>query len=149
MAFVGTNIFAITAGNSYSSLDDIQCSVKFTPPKFAISVNVSQGTILVTPLMLQTPVADIEASGRIIANTMGIPTSFSQQNACNLYRSVIGDTLNFNIWNVTAAWNGTENPLRLNSTAEYLQGIEDSLTSMIDNTLLAFSSAQLMVANDT
>jgi hypothetical protein len=30
-----------------------------------------------------------------------------------------------------------------------LRGIEDSLTSMLDNVLLAYSSAQLMIANDT
>lgn len=145
----GSNVFAITVGKHYGSLDGIQCSVTFTPTKFSISVNVSQGTLLVLPLVSQTPVVDIEPSGKIVANAMRIPTSISQQNACNLYRSVIGDTFRSNIQNVAAAWNTSKNPLRFNSSAINLQGVEDSLTSMVDNTLLAFSSAQLMLANDT
>lgn len=33
--------------------------------------------------------------------------------------------------------------------AQVLSGVEDTLTSMLDNSLLAFATAQLMIANDT
>jgi hypothetical protein len=53
-----------------------------------------------------------------------------------------------NIQNVHPAFPATSgNNATLNG--DVLRGVEDSLTSMLDNSLLAFSSAQLMIANDT
>jgi hypothetical protein len=77
-----------------------------------------------------------------------MPTSISQQHACDLYTSLVGSTFVQNIQNVHPDFRaaGGDNATL---TADVLRGVEDSLVSMLDNSLLAFSSAQLMIANDT
>ena len=147
-AFNGQNIFAIAAGQAYNALNGVQCNVTFSPAAFTIDVDTIQLTIAVTPLVQQAPVIDIEPSGSIIAITMRMPTSFSQQNACDLYTSSIGNTLKSNIENIDSSWNSSADPSASNQIAGTLKGVEDSLTSMLDNVLLSFSMAQLMIADD-
>ena len=147
--FNDQNVFAIASGASYAALDGVQCNAEFVPTNFSISVNVTESTVIVTPLLQSVPVPNMESTGAIVAITMREPTSFSQQNACDLYRSVIGDTLTSNIANINASWDPTLNALTGYQSKTTLQGVEDSLTSMVDNVLLAYSSAQLMIANDT
>ncbi len=149
-AYKGQNLFGIAAGQDYGALNGTQCNVTYTPTNFSVSVNLTQKMITVTPLPLQTRVPDINPGGALIAIAMRMLTSFSQQNACNLYTSVIGNTFQSNINNVHASRNATPSASsRTANRAMTLQGIEDSLTSMLDNVLLAYSSAQLMIANDT
>ena len=83
-AFNGQNVFAIAAGQGYSALNGTQCNVTFSPIAFTIDVDTTQVTIAVTPFDQQAPAIDIEPSGSIIAITMRMPTSFLQQNACDL-----------------------------------------------------------------
>ncbi|MCJ1286433.1 hypothetical protein MMC26_005778 [Xylographa opegraphella] len=147
--FNGQNIFAIAAGLAYNALNGTQCNVSFSPMAYTIEVDTVQVTIAVTPLVLQTPVIDIEPSGSIIAITMRMPTSFSQQNACDLYTSGIGNTFKSNIENINSSWNSTADPSTDTQSEDTLKGVEDSLASMLDNVLLSFSMAQLIVADDT
>ncbi|KAI9703567.1 MAG: hypothetical protein M1836_007337 [Candelina mexicana] len=149
-AFNGKNIFAIAAGDDYHELDKIQCNVDFNPRNFSINVNTTAKSIAVTPSSAKSRAPDMEPSGNMTAITMRMPTSFSQQNACNLYTSIIGNTFKYNIQNIVAA-NGTSthDPLYGDRNGQALKGVEDSLTSMLDNVLLAYSSAQLIIANDT
>lgn len=77
---------------------------------------------------------------------MRMPTSFSQQHACDLYTSLLGNTFKQNI---QALGNNTaSNDINAYPIEQVLRGVQDSLTSMLDNSLLAFSIAQLMIAHD-
>jgi len=102
-AYKGRNLFSIAAGQSYSALNGTQCNVTFSPTNFSVSVNLTQRMITVSPLPLQLRVPDINPAGGLIAIAMRKLTSFSQQNACTLYTSVIGNTLQSNIDNVNAS----------------------------------------------
>jgi hypothetical protein len=129
----GLNVFSIAAGKNYAALNQVQCSVIFTPTVFSIAVNTTNGLTAVTPLpgsSTKADVSDIEPTSFITSFAMRMPTSISQQHACDLYTSLVGSTFVQNIQDV-------------------LRSVEDSLVSMLDNSLLAFSSAQLMIANDT
>lgn len=84
--------------------------------------------------MLQTLVEDIKPSGAHVSITMRMLISFSQRNACNLYTSVMGNNLMASITDIAKIT---------------LDGVENSLSSIRDNNLLAYSSSQLMIANDT
>jgi hypothetical protein len=147
----GQNFFSIAAGQNYAALDQVQCRVLFTPTVFSVAVNATNRLIAVAPLLrsfTNADVPDIEPTGFITAFIMRIPTSISQQHACDLYTSLVGNMFVQNIQNVHPAFPATSgNNATLNG--DVLRGVEDSLASMLDNSLLAFSSAQLMIANDT
>lgn len=140
------NVFAIAAGNSYAALDKIQCTVDFIPAEFSVSVNRTERLITTELLANGSDVRDIDPTGQIKAITMRMPTSFSQQHACDLYTSLLGNTFTQNIQ--ALANDTTSNGTNANTTEQTLRGVQDSLTSMLDNSLLAFSSAQLMIPHD-
>ena len=144
----GENSFAIAAGKSFAAFDKVQCRVTFTPTLFSVKVNATDGLITVSPVSgsinNQAAVHDIEPTGAITTFAMRIPTSISQQHACDLYTSLVGTTFVQNIRNVQPEFQANAT-----STSSVLRGVEDSIASMLDNSLLAFASAQLMIANDT
>jgi len=140
------SVFAIAAGKTYAALDKIQCTVDFIPAKFSVSVNMTERLITTELLANGSDVKDIDPTGKMKAITMRMPTSFSQQHACDLYTSLLGNTFTQNI---QALINSTiSNGSKANTTEQTLRGVQDSLTSMLDNSLLAFSSAQLMIPRD-
>lgn len=147
----GNNIFSIAAGRNYTAFDKVQCSVDFKPTNFRVAANRTDLLISVNPLnsTQDTRPQDIEPTGNITDITMCMPTSFSQQHACDLYTSLVGNTFSQNI----ESTNPDFHPYFPNNDShvadQVLRGVEDSLTSMLDNSLLAFSTAQLMIAKDT
>jgi hypothetical protein len=151
----GLNFFSIAADQNYAVLDQVQCGVLFTPTVFSVVVNTTNRLIAVTPLprsFTNAEIPDIEPTGFITDFItdfiMRIPTSISQQHACDLYTSLVGNMFVQNIQNVHPDFLATSGD-NATLTADVLRGVEDSLASMLDNSLLAFSSAQLMIANDT
>lgn len=140
------NVFAIAAGKIYAALDKIQCTVDFIPAEFSVSVNRTERLITTELLANGSDVKDIDPTGQMKAITMRMPTSFSQQHACDLYTSLLGNTFTQNIQ--ALANNTINNGTKANTTEQTLRGVQDSLTSMLDNSLLAFSSAQLMIPHD-
>jgi hypothetical protein len=148
----GLNVFSIAAGKNYAALNQVQCSVIFTPTVFSIAVNTTNGLTAVTPLpgsSTKADVSDIEPTGFITSFAMRMPTSISQQHTCDLYTSLVGSTFVQNIQNVHPDFRAAGGNDSATLTADVLRGVEDSLVSMLDNSLLAFSSAQLTIANDT
>ena len=147
----GGNIFTIAAGEAYAALDKVQCAVEFTRSEFAVSVNYTERLITVQPVKNGLDIKDIEPKGNLTRIAMRMPTSFSQQHACDLYTSLVGDTFTQNIRGVHSLFdpsNSTKNGTDLLLTSQVITGVQDSLTSMLDNSLLAFSSAQLMIPRD-
>ena len=151
----GRNVFAIAAVSNYAAFDKLQCAVDFVPTTFSVAVNRTDRLISVTAAPKEPQADDLEPTGAIVQIAMRMPTSFSQQHGCDLYTSLIGDTFKQNIQAVHPTFvvyaNSTVGGETYTaSNTEYaLRGVEDSLNSMLDNTLQAFSSAQLMIAADT
>jgi len=132
----------ITAGQDYLKLDKIQCEITVIPTKFNIVVNVTNKVIVVTPADSSPGVKDIDPTGTIAFDSANsllltslIYTSF--------WTSAYGNALLGNIENVLHQ--------KTSETKEEktMRGIAESFQSMVDNYLCAFSSAQLMIANDT
>ena len=148
------NVFAIAAGQNYAALNGMQCTVRFTPTVFSVVVNAIDRLIAVAPHP-SSPAADaeddvpnIEPTGAIISFAMRVPTSISQQHACDLYTSLVGSTFVQNIQTVRPDFKTAANLTGTAAAMDVLRGVEDSLAAMLDSTLLALSSAQLMIAND-
>ena len=66
----------------------------------------------------------------------------------SLYVSVIGDSFNSSIanYNSSVASNGSLGPSEASAT---LAGLTNSVTAMVDDLLVAYASAQLMIMNDS
>lgn len=144
----GRSVVAIAVGEAvgpYTSLQNIQCEVTFTPMNFSVNVNTDELVITVTPV---GPADDIDPTssitgpgqGVLIQETMMSLTQVSMINT-DSYTSIVGDALLSEVANVAVA---TNTPL--SGTAAVMTGIAHAFESMIDDILGAYSSAQLMIA---
>lgn len=141
------NMIAIAAGGSYAvapaNLNQTQCTVEFNPQAFAISVNVTSQTIVVTELSNTTEVIDIEPSGSLTNNAMWSLNLLSRMTP-SLYESTLGNTLKKNVNTLLARPN-----LAMTDESATLLAISDSFTAMLDDVLVAFGSSQLGIANSS
>ncbi|KAF5665334.1 hypothetical protein FHETE_6694 [Fusarium heterosporum] len=133
------------AGEFYKFLHKAQCEVNFEPTRFNVTVNSKGKNITVVPLD-DTNVPDIDPS-RWLKGTVLRQFELIANDETNLYVSTVGTAFNTSI---------TDNRLRveLNSTLSSkpsqnvtLEGIENAITAMVDDMLVAYSSAQLMVGD--
>ncbi|RAL58479.1 hypothetical protein DID88_005183 [Monilinia fructigena] len=137
----------IAAGSDYGNLNKAQCRTRFVPTLFDISVALSDKTITVTPT--NADAIDIEPSGTL-THVLERQFELSSNDMSNIYQSVIGNALNFSIADYrkfVSSSHYTGSPLREQDIN--LAGIQNSVTAMIDDLLVTYSSAQLMIANDT
>ena len=143
-----SSVFAIAAGRNYAAFDKIQCNVIFTPSIFSVTVDAINRLVTVAPLArtFTDSVPDIEPTGFITSFAMRLPTSISQQHACDLYTSLVGNTFAQNVRNAHPSFQSSKDSSNL--VTGVLHSVEDSLASLLDDSLLALSSAQLMIAND-
>ena len=144
----GRSVVAIAVGETagpYTSLQNIQCEVTFTPMNFSVNVNTNELVITVTPV---GPADDIDPTssitgpgqGVLVQETMMSLTQVSMINT-DSYTSIVGDALLSEVANVAVA---TNTPL--DGTAAVMTGMARAFESMIDDILGAYSSAQLMIA---
>ncbi|KAF7897929.1 uncharacterized protein EAF01_008895 [Botrytis porri] len=137
----------IAAGSDYGNLNKAQCRTEFKPTLFDVSVVLSDKTITVTPTNI--PAIDIEPSGNL-THVLERQFELSSNDMSNIYQSVIGNALNFSIADYRTYVNSphyTGSPPREQDIN--LAGIQNSVTAMIDDLLVSYASAQLMIANDT
>ena len=121
-------------GELYSTLANMQCEVTFEPFDFSVTVNVTNHSISVLPW------------GPAILSTNLSTFSYQTIKAINdlepsVWTHAIGDAFINNIANVEA--------LSGPSNASNLQGVSESLLSMLDNIDEAYAAAQLMILHDT
>lgn len=124
-------------GQYYGPLNNVQCDIQFSPTIFSLSVDRTNRTISVFPI------DDVEMPpyGQLAINrTLGAMSTISSV-LTTAYVSMLGQALMQNIANVPVT---TGN----NSTSNLL-GVTDSVDSFIDNILLSYASADLMIAKDT
>lgn len=145
-----SNAYAIATGNSYAAFNNFQCTVDFVPTNFVVAVNRTKSTIEVVPQGDSNSAIvaeDIEPTKNLINITMRMPTSYSQHHACDIHTSLVGNAFQSNVQSTISTFDAAQSTTW--NQSQTLRSVEDTMTSMLDNTLLAFSSAQLMIVNDT
>ncbi|RGP65920.1 hypothetical protein FLONG3_9052 [Fusarium longipes] len=136
---------AFAAGGFYTFLNTTQCEVDFEPTRFNVTVSSRGKNITVVPTN-DTDVPDIDSS-RWIKGTILRQFELIANDETNLYVSTVGSAFNASV---------TDHRLRLEmnntltsrtSTNVTLEGIENAVTAMVDDMLVAYASAQLMVGD--
>ncbi|KAF4970158.1 hypothetical protein FSARC_2755 [Fusarium sarcochroum] len=131
------------AGKFYKFLNKAQCEVDFEPTRFNVTVNSRGKNITVMPTN-DTDVPDIDPT-RWLKGVLLRQFELIANDETNLYVSTVGTAFNTSI---------TDHRLRLemNNTMGdktdknvTLEGIENSVTAMVDDMLVAYASAQFMV----
>ena len=130
--------FATGKNSTYGEVNTIQCEIDFQPTQFLVSVNTTNQTISVTPI--KPAIVPINALS-ITTRAVGSINILGSIMSTTMYLSVIGDAFVHNVANVEVLGGDNNN--------SKLQGVTDSLSSIIDNNLQAFSAAQLMILNES
>lgn len=131
----------VATGKNYVDLNSTMCNVTLTPRTFDVNVNATEKLITVQPLDTSL-VVQVDDSGWMAYHAVDslLVTSFMEGT---MWTSVYGNALLSNINNIK---NQSTNPL---TETELMRGISEAFTSMVDDYLALFASAQLMIANDT
>lgn len=138
------HILGIAAGESYAALNATQCTVTFTPIVFNVSVSLSDHSINVT----ETANGDDFAASKNLTRTLIRQFELIANDQTSLYVSVIGDSFNSSIasYNSSVASNGS---LASSEASATLAGLTNSVTAMVEDLLVVYASAQLMIMNDS
>lgn len=135
-----THYFGLSAGANYLALDKIQCEIKYRPTTFNITVSTSNYTIKVVPNVDQLSVENPDPERRLSKRvTAAIYPSYI---LTTLYVSVVGEAFLNNIQNAKVRNNI---PVSANATNDtVLEAVTDSVTAMIDGTLVSLLSYGLV-----
>ncbi|KAL9617542.1 MAG: hypothetical protein Q9160_007659 [Pyrenula sp. 1 TL-2023] len=145
-----THYMALATGNGtfgdYGRLDKIQCDIHFEPKRFTVDVNTTLKTISVVPGVddIAMPAHAHNLTHRLLKGLDVMGGVFDT----SIWISIMGDVFIHNIQNIEARPGIDTSDLVATEKATFT-GVKDSLESMLDNLLLAFASAQLMVYNDS
>ncbi|KAF4614383.1 hypothetical protein G7Y89_g15355 [Cudoniella acicularis] len=136
------NLIAVAAppGSWYEKWNKMQCSVDFQPRLFAVAANLTSKTVSVTPLPGFEDTTDIEPAGNLTANVMLSLDRLSRMGN-NFDQSALGGPITFNVINVQRS-----NPDLTEQEAD-LRGLEDSISAVLDDLLVAFGAAETVLAN--
>jgi hypothetical protein len=148
-----TRYMGFAAGKKYSFLNNIQCSVVFVPTEYMVSVDLRGRNITVRPLGVADSALTARSPGSYIFKDR-IPNTVMRQFALladdetNLYVSMVGKAFISSITDYRTA-QATLNRSLLNTDQIVLGGVENSVNAMVDDMLVAYASAQVMVENST
>jgi hypothetical protein len=144
--FILPHMIGIAAGSNYTNLNSTQCTIDYQPTLFNVTVGIPDRNITVTPLNSTTEIADIEPIGYLTFMTTNQFRNMAMDQT-SLWSSSIGNSFNASIDSYVMWANATgDTP---NATEASLTGLENSVAAMIDDMLVAFASAQIMIVNDT
>ena len=136
------NTLGIIAGGGsgenqyYGPLNNVQCDIIFSPMTFSLSVDRTHRTISVFPI----DDVDMPPYGQLVINRTLDAMSTMSMVLTTAYVSMLGQVLMHNIANVPVVPG--------NISASNLLGVSDAVDSFIDNILLAYASADLMITKD-
>lgn len=137
-----SNTLGIIAGGGsgkdeyYGPLNNVQCDIIFSPTNFSLSVDRTHRTISVFPI----DDVNMPPHGQLVVNrTLGAISTMSTV-LTTAYVSMLGQALMHNIANVPVTPG--------NISVSNLRGVSDAVDSFIDNILLSYASADLMIAKD-
>ncbi|KAJ5427869.1 hypothetical protein N7491_008311 [Penicillium cf. griseofulvum] len=135
---------AIASGNYYKNLDKVQCAVTFNPALFNVSVDIQERNISVSKLNgseLSGPIPDIDPYHNITHVVMR-QLELIANDLTSYYRSTLGDAFNASISDYRTSVAGSN----LSETQIVMKGMENAVTSLVDDILVAYASAQLVVS---
>ncbi|OQU97849.1 hypothetical protein CLAIMM_03728 [Cladophialophora immunda] len=147
----------IAAGSSYVNLNAIQCVLDFIPATFDIAVDANGKSINTARRTAHSgddaqfaPASDMEPSGdltHVVARQFELYTN----DLTNIYQSVVGNALNLSItdYQTFLLRAQSDNISARSSDSASLRGVENSITAMLDDILVGYASAQLMIAKDS
>ena len=137
-----SNTLGIIAGGGsgkdqyYSPLNNVQCDIIFSPTVFSLSVDRIHRNISVLPI----DDVDMPPYGQLVINRTLSAMSTMSTVLTTAYVSMLGQALMHNIANVPVAPG--------NNSDSNLIGVTDAVDSFIDNILLSYASAELMITKD-
>ncbi len=133
-------ILGIAAGESYATLNATQCTINFSPKTFNVSVSLTDHSINVTEV---SDGIDFPA-GQNLTRALIRQFELITNDQTSLYVAILGDSFNSSI----ASYNSSVAvpPSQAEAT---LAGLTNSVTAMVDDLLVAYASAQLMIMNDS
>ncbi|CZR62141.1 uncharacterized protein PAC_12038 [Phialocephala subalpina] len=140
-------ILGIASGNMYPNLNNTQCSIDFQPTLFNVTVNINNHNITVTPVDNSTGMTDIEPTGFLTFLATWQFTLVSTDQT-SFYSSLVGNSFNASVANYVTSISNTS-ATAPNATQATLVGLTNSVSAMVDDILVSYASAQIMVANDT
>lgn len=154
IAFIATRYMAVAAGNNYAFLNAAQCAITFTPALFNVSTNIKGRNITVSKVPVSEPSASPTPSidpDHHMTHVVMRQLELIANDLTGYYRSPLGDALNTSISDYrTSAANTKRNMTEtLSETQVALRGLENAVVSLVDDILVAYASAQLMVGGFT
>lgn len=136
---------AIASGNYYKNLNQVQCAVTFTPAIFNVSVDIQERNITVSKINASESSAglvhDIDPHHNITHIVMR-QLELISNDLTSYYRSTLGDAFNGSISDYRTSVAGAN----LSETQIVMKGMENAVTSLVDDMLVAYASAQLVVS---
>ncbi|KAJ5833276.1 hypothetical protein N7474_001587 [Penicillium riverlandense] len=143
---------AIAAGSDYAALNKAQCTVNFTPASFNISVDIQNRNITVrkeATFASANSIRDIDPDNRV-AHVVMRQLELISNDLTSFYRSILGDAFNASISDFRTA---VANQIATNNTLPesqiVLRGLENAVISLVDDMLVGYASAQMMVGRFT
>lgn len=140
-----STLLGIAAGSNYAALNRTQCTFEFVPTIFIVHVNATARNITVTPIMDMNP-TDLDADGNL-QFTATRQLALISNDQTNFYQSLVGNSFLSNIGNYNISKSNISSTLTEASST--LEGLQDSLTAMMDDILIGYASAQLMVGSQS
>ncbi|KAJ5867877.1 hypothetical protein N7534_002430 [Penicillium rubens] len=133
---------AIAAGSYYKNLDKIQCAVAFKPALFNVSVDTPGRNISVSRVRSVDAVHDIDPHHSITHIVMR-QLELISNDLTSYYRSTLGDAFNASISDYRTSVAGGNDSL--SEMQIVMKGMENAITSLVDDILGGYASAQLVV----
>ncbi|KAJ5124813.1 uncharacterized protein N7515_008638 [Penicillium bovifimosum] len=143
--YTAKRYMAIAAGKYYKDLNQVQCAVTFNPALFNVSVDIQGRNIAVSKINKSElssvgPVLDIDPHHNI-AHIVMRQLELISNDLTSYYRSTLGDAFNASISDYRTSVAGGN----LSETQIVMKGMENAITSLVDDMLVAYASAQLVV----
>ena len=139
----GTKYIGIAAGSNYAFLNMTQCAIDYIPTLFNISVSVIAQNITVVAAATSE---DINPKGNITHVSTRQLTLISNDQT-NLYQSLLGNSFMGSIGDYNISQANSSNLLTEESST--LTGLTNSVSAVLDDVLVGYASAQLMVGNQS
>lgn len=136
-------MIGIASGEAYKHLNQTQCTLVFEPTMFHVDVSLQNHTIGVTPLH---SIPELYSDQSDLTYTLVREIGKLSNDQTNLYVSVLGNAFNQSITDYMTGAGAKKDGYTLEDFT--LPGLENSLTAMVDDILIAYASAQFMIQQD-
>ena len=139
----GTKYIGIAAGSNYAFLNMTQCTIDYILTLFNISVGIIAQNITVVAAAISE---DINPKGNI-SHVSARQLTLISNDQTNLYQSLLGNSFMGSIGDYNISQANSSNLLTEESST--LAGLTNSVSAVLDDVLVGYASAQLMVGNQS